>query len=96
MRLSQKKGPAVKLGPDYQGANMSKIAVFATLFAAAAMTGCVSEKATLTNTAGQQVHCDNLGFGILGAPVAMASHADCMKKAHAAGYSEMPVAQPAK
>lgn len=67
---------------------MLKIATFAIV---ASLSGCVSEKATLTNTTGQQVHCDAWGFGLIGAPVAMASHADCMKKAHAAGYSENPV-----
>lgn len=64
---------------------------FAVIAIVALLSGCVSEKTALTNTTGQQVHCDNWGFGIIGAPVAMASHADCMKKAHAAGYSEMPV-----
>ena len=52
------------------------------------LTGCVSEKAMLTNSKGQVVHCDNMGWGWIGAPVAMAQHSDCMKKAHAAGYYE--------
>lgn len=57
---------------------------------ALALTGCVSERTMLTNKDGQVVHCDGWGFGVIGAPVAMAQHADCMKKAHAAGYSEAP------
>jgi hypothetical protein len=68
-----------------------KIAVIAVTMSVVMLTGCVSEKTALTNSQGQQVHCDAWGFGFIGAPVAMASHADCMKKAHAAGYSEMPV-----
>jgi hypothetical protein len=62
-----------------------KIAIFAV---AVLLTGCVSEKTALTNSAGQSTRCDAWGFGIIGVPVAMASHADCMKKAQAAGYSE--------
>ena len=65
-----------------------RIAVFALV---ALLTACVSQKAALTNAQGQQVRCDHWGFGIIGAPAAMAMHSDCMKKAHAAGYSETPV-----
>jgi uncharacterized iron-regulated protein len=54
------------------------------------LSGCVSERATLTNTEGQQLHCDHWGFGIIGAPAAMAMHASCMKKAHAAGFAVAP------
>lgn len=61
------------------------IACFAVL-----LSGCVSEKTALTNAEGKQVHCDAWGFGWLGAPVAMAQHHDCIKKAHAGGYSEFP------
>lgn len=68
---------------------------FAVIAIAAMLSGCVSEKTALTNPAGQQVHCDAWGFGVIGAPVAMASHSDCMKKAHAAGYSEYPTPPPA-
>lgn len=68
-----------------------KIAVFAVVASSVVLSGCVSQKTALTNPAGQQVHCDSWGFGVIGVPIALASHADCMKKAHAAGYSEMPV-----
>ena len=61
-----------------------KIALFAA-FSVMLVTGCVSEKTALTNPQGQQVRCDAWGFGFIGAPVAMASHADCMKKALAMG-----------
>jgi len=72
-----------------------KIAIFATLCSGLMLSGCVSEKTALTNPEGKQVHCDVWGFGWLGAPVAMAQHHDCIKKAHAAGYSEFPQGQPA-
>lgn len=68
-----------------------KIAVFAVFLL---LCGCVSEKTALTNAQGQQTRCDHWGFGIIGAPAAMAMHSDCMKKAHAAGYSELPVTVP--
>jgi hypothetical protein len=59
------------------------------LMVAITLTGCVSEKTLLRNsTTGQTTRCDAWGFGVIGAPVAMASHSDCMKKAHEAGYSE--------
>lgn len=64
-----------------------KIAIAAL---ACLLSGCVSEKTMLTNSAGQIVHCDGWGFGLIGVPVALATHADCMKKAHDAGYSEVP------
>jgi ABC-type Fe3+ transport system substrate-binding protein len=54
------------------------------------LSACVSEKTTLRNESGQIVRCDNWGFGVIGAPVAIVSHADCVKKAKAAGYSDLP------
>lgn len=58
------------------------------------MSGCVSEHTMLRNAQGQTIQCNVDGWGWLGAPVAMAQHSDCMKKAHAAGYSETPTANP--
>jgi hypothetical protein len=66
-----------------------KIAVIAICLA---LCGCVSQKTLLANPSGQVLHCDGWGFGLIGVPVALASHADCMKKAHEAGYSEAPIA----
>lgn len=65
-----------------------KIAAIAIL--AALLSACVSEKSTLTNNEGRQVHCDSWGFGIIGASVAAASHSNCIKKARADGYVEVP------
>ena len=50
--------------------------------------GCSSQSAILTNDSGQAVKCENWGFGIIGAPVAMASQSDCVKKANEAGYHQ--------
>ena len=57
------------------------------LLVIATLCGCVSEKTMLVNPAGKVLHCDAWGFGWLGAPVAMAEHHDCVKKANAAGYT---------
>lgn len=54
------------------------------------LSGCVSQSTMLRNDKGQTVQCKGWGFGVIGAPIALAEHADCMKKAHAAGYSEVP------
>lgn len=67
-----------------------KTAIFMLLLM---LSGCVSESAMLKNPQGQVVQCNNMGWGWIGAPVAMVQHADCMKKAHAAGYSETPATQ---
>jgi hypothetical protein len=64
-----------------------KIAVIAAL---CLLSGCVSQKTMLTNSSGKVIHCDAWGFGIIGVPIALASHSDCMQKAHDAGYSEVP------
>lgn len=67
-----------------------KTAIFMLLLM---LSGCVSESTMLTNKDGKVFQCAGWGFGVIGAPVAMAQHADCMKKAHAAGYSETPATQ---
>jgi|SRR5579871_5448032 len=62
------------------------IRVLAMALAAITTAGCSSQSAVLTNDTGQSVKCENWGFGIIGAPVAMASQSDCVKKANEAGY----------
>ncbi len=52
-----------------------------------ALTGCVSEKTAMVDQQGKVIHCDAWGFGWLGAPVAMAEHHACVKKAQEAGYT---------
>lgn len=52
------------------------------------LSGCVSQDTMLRNNAGQFTHCAGWGFGIIGVPVALAEHDNCMKKARAAGFVE--------
>ena len=52
------------------------------------LSGCVSESTVLRNSDGKTFNCNAWGFGVIGAPVAMAEHSDCINKAHAAGYTE--------
>lgn len=52
------------------------------------LIGCVSQKTALINENGQVVYCEHAGFGWLGAPVSMAQHHECIKRAKAAGYAE--------
>lgn len=68
---------------------MRKIAVIAVISVTTA--GCVTNGAVmLRNTQGSTITCQgNWGFGIVGAPVAMAQHSNCIKKAHEAGYYEI-------
>lgn len=66
---------------------MTKIALAAMVILFA---GCVSESTMLRNDKGQTVQCKNFGFGLIGTPVALAQHADCVKKAKVAGYSDVP------
>lgn len=58
--------------------------------AALGLSACVSQSSTLVNDKGEVMHCDNFGFGLIGMPIAMAQHDDCLKKAKAAGYSTHP------
>lgn len=59
-----------------------------TLLCAVALSACVSQHTMLRNDSGQTVHCQDWGFGVIGVPVALASHASCMKNYHAAGFHE--------
>jgi hypothetical protein len=64
------------------------------LFVCGCITGCVAQKTALFNAKGQMLQCHASGWGWLGAPIAMAEHSECVKKAKAAGYSETPPADP--
>jgi hypothetical protein len=51
------------------------------------LSGCVSETATLRNPdTGDVRQCRAAGFGVIGAPVAMAVQSDCVKQLRAQGY----------
>lgn len=90
MRLSQKKGPVVKLGPNYWGSHVQKIAIFAV---AALLSGCTTYDTALRNEAGAITECKQSGWGLIGGAIASSQHNECIKNAHAAGYSEMPSAR---
>lgn len=64
------------------------IRAVALLSLAAALSGCVSESTILRNPQGQTQRCENWGFGLIGAPVAMSAQAACVKHAREAGFSE--------
>ena len=51
--------------------------------------GCVSTSTQMTNSDGQVVNCGAWGFGIIGAPAALISTSECVKKYQAAGYHEL-------
>lgn len=49
-------------------------------------SGCVSSSKPLRNASGQVMTCKASGFGWLGAPVAMISQSECLKKLRKQGY----------
>lgn len=51
-----------------------------------ALGGCVSSSKPLRNAEGQVVNCKASGFGWLGAPVAMISQGECLRKLRKQGY----------
>lgn len=50
------------------------------------LSGCVSTNRTFTNQSGQQYHCNNKGYGIIGSIVASNNASECEKQANAKGY----------
>ena len=50
--------------------------------------GCASTSTQMVNEDGQVINCGAWGFGIIGAPVALISTQECIKKYRAAGYHE--------
>lgn len=50
------------------------------------LAGCVSSAKPMRNAQGQVVTCKASGFGWLGAPVALISQGECLKKLRAQGY----------
>lgn len=53
------------------------------------ISGCAAPSATLVNKEGQQQVCASSGFGWLGAPVAVAMYADCVKHLEAQGFQKV-------
>jgi len=54
--------------------------------AALVVAGCATPSTTLQNASGQTVECSSSGYGYLGAPMALASHAKCVERMQAMGY----------
>lgn len=50
------------------------------------VTGCATPSTTLQNASGQTVTCASSGWGVLGTPLALASHAECVEKMQASGF----------
>jgi len=61
-----------------------KLIIGATL--ALTLGGCVSSSKALRNTNGDLITCKASGYGWLGAPVALISQGDCLKKYRKMGY----------
>lgn len=57
------------------------------------LASCVSYKSVLVNAEGETTNCNQWGFGILGAPMAVAQHKECIKVAESAGYRQKPPAK---
>ncbi|MBL8437002.1 MAG: hypothetical protein JNM61_02275 [Zoogloeaceae bacterium] len=58
------------------------IASIASLFIAA----CATPSTTLQNASGQAATCKSAGWGFIGTPLALASHAECVEKMQLQGY----------
>lgn len=65
-----------------------KIAIFAAL---TLLSGCTTYNTQLRNADGAVTQCHQSGWGLIGGAIASSQHNDCIKNAHAAGYSEMPL-----
>jgi hypothetical protein len=65
-----------------------KIAVFA---ATALLSGCTTYDTALKNADGAVTECRQSGWGLIGGAIASSQHNECIKNAHAAGYSEAPI-----
>lgn len=66
-----------------------KIAVIAI---AALLSGCTTYNTQLRNADGAVTQCKQSGWGLIGGAIAGSQHNECVNNAHAAGYSEVPVA----
>lgn len=51
--------------------------------------GCTTYRTALRNTDGAITHCDQSSWGLVGGAIASSQHNECIKNAHAAGYSEI-------
>lgn len=63
----------------------------AVIVIAALLSGCTTYNTALKNADGAITQCNQSGWGLIGGAIASSQHNECIKNAHAAGYSEMPV-----
>jgi hypothetical protein len=50
------------------------------------LSGCATPSTKLQNASGQVVDCSASGWGLVGTPLALASHSDCVDRMQAAGF----------
>lgn len=56
------------------------------LSGAVMLSACATPSTKLQNASGQVVDCSASGWGLVGTPLALASHSDCVDRMQAAGY----------
>jgi hypothetical protein len=64
------------------------VRLFSSVSVLLLLTACAAPTTRFQNAAGQIATCSSMGYGWLGAPMALASHADCVDRMRAAGYWE--------
>lgn len=67
---------------------MKNLAALALFPAILVMGGCASTNTQMVNDKGQVANCSASGWGLIGAPLALASSQDCVAKYQAAGFHE--------
>jgi hypothetical protein len=61
----------------------------AVIALASMLSGCAVMSQDLVSQDGSKVQCYNVGFGIIGAPIAVASQFACVRDAEKAGYAKV-------
>ena len=67
---------------------MKNLAALTLLPAILIMGGCASTNTQMVNDKGQVANCSASGWGLIGAPMALASSQDCVAKYQAVGFHE--------
>lgn len=66
---------------------MSKsVVIGVSLAAVLVVSGCATPSTTMQNASGQTTTCASSGWGVIGTPLALASHAECVEKMQASGF----------
>ena len=61
----------------------------AVIAIAVLLSGCTTYDTALKNSDGAITRCYQSGWGLIGGAIAGSQHNECIKNAHAAGYSEV-------